>query len=85
MIGVRADSPTDSRMTRRVIQIQNAVSGELERHGAAIEADASISKIHLTVVLSRHSGMPHKVSYSAVSESRLYDNSVAVFRKPSFR
>jgi hypothetical protein len=51
------------------------------RHGPAIEADASISKIHLTVVLSRHSGMPQKVSYSAVSESRLDNDSVVALRQ----
>ncbi|HMF52208.1 MAG TPA: hypothetical protein VK603_26350 [Candidatus Saccharimonadales bacterium] len=58
-------------MARRTIHIQNAVSSEIARHEQAIDCDASISKIHLTVVLSRQSGMPFKVSYSAVSESRL--------------
>jgi hypothetical protein len=60
------------------------VSAELERHGPAIEANESISKIHLTVVLSRHSGMSHEVSYSAVSESRLENKSVAALKSLIF-
>lgn len=59
-------------MSRRIIHIQNAVSAELERHGQAIEVDPTIAKIHLTVVIGT-SGMPEKVSYSAVSESRVAD------------
>jgi hypothetical protein len=58
-------------MNRRVIHIKNAVTTELERHGAAIEADESISKIQLTVTLGRRSGVPERVSYSAVTDTRL--------------
>jgi hypothetical protein len=58
-------------MNRRIIHMKNAVSAELERHGAAIEADESISKIQLTVTLGRRSGVPERVSYSAVTDTRL--------------
>ena len=59
---------------RRTIYIKNAVSAELDRHSGAIEADSSINKIHLTIVLARRSGMPERVSYSAVTETRLAED-----------
>jgi hypothetical protein len=61
-------------MSRRIIHIKNAVSAELERHGAAIEADASIPRIQVTVILGRNSGMPERVSYSAVTDTRLTES-----------
>jgi hypothetical protein len=48
------------------------VSADLDRHGAPIDADASISKIHSTVVL--RSEMPQHISHSAVSETRLSED-----------
>jgi hypothetical protein len=58
-------------MSRRIIHIQNAVSAELARHGPALEIDTTIQKIHLTVFLDRGSGMPAKISYTAISDRRL--------------
>lgn len=56
---------------RRTIYIKNALSAEIDRHAAAIEADDSISKIQLTIILGRHSGLPEGVSYMATTSTRL--------------
>jgi hypothetical protein len=59
---------------RRTIYIKNTISAEIDRHSGAIEADTSISKIYLTIVMGRRSGIPERVTYSAVSESRLTED-----------
>ena len=56
---------------RRTIYIKNAVTAELDRHAPAIDADDSISKIQLTIILGRHSGLPERVSYMATTSMRL--------------
>lgn len=56
---------------RRTIYIKNALSAEIDRHAAAIEADDSISKIQLTIILGRRSGLPERVSYMATTSTRL--------------
>jgi hypothetical protein len=61
-------------LSRRTIYIKNAISAEVDRHSSAIEADNSISKIHLTIVLGRRSGMPERVTYTAVTETRLTED-----------
>ena len=56
---------------RRTNYIKNAIGAELDRHAAAIDADDSISKIQLTIILGRHSGLPERVSYMATTSTRL--------------
>ena len=56
---------------RRTIYIKNAISAEIDRHAAAIEADDSISKIQLTIILGRRSGLPERVTYMATTSTRL--------------
>ena len=58
---------------RRTIYIKNALSAEIDRHAASIDADDSISKIQLTIILGRHSGLPERVSYMATTSTRLTD------------
>ena len=58
---------------RRTIYIKNAISAEIDRHAAAIDADDSISKIQLTIILGRRSGLPERVSYMATTSIRLTD------------
>jgi hypothetical protein len=55
----------------RAKAVLKAIESELLKHERAIEIDNTITKINVTVLISRRTGDPVKVLYNATSETDL--------------
>ena len=61
-------------MLHRASRIAQVLTQELARHDRALEIDEGLTKIELTVFISRRTGGPSRVLYVRHSESDLTEN-----------